>query len=239
MTRLLEVCVDDADGLAAAVSGGADRIELCSSLDLGGLTPSQSLMQAAARLPIPAYAMVRPRAGDFVFSPADIALMLADIDAIRAAGLAGVVLGANLLTGELDEPLLRQLVHRAAGLGMTLHRAIDLVPDLAPAVEFAVAEGFERILTSGGAPTALAGAKTLRQTFDAAAGRIAIMPGSGISAENLPQVLAIAPFPEIHASCSAHIPGIGGKTEELGFAGPTRRVTSADRVRALKAAVIA
>lgn len=234
MTILLEVCVDDADGLLAAFSGRADRIELCSSLELGGLTPQLSLMQMAARLPIPSYAMVRPRAGDFVYSSADIDLMLADIDTIREAGLAGVVLGASLADGRLDEALLVRLVEHAQGLGMTLHRAFDLVPDIAPALDFAAALGFERILTSGGAPTATAGATRLRQTFEAAAGRIAIMPGSGINAQTAPEILAIAPFGELHSSCSTYVPGVGGKAEELGFSPPRRRATSASHVTALK-----
>src|SRR5262245_37162108 len=92
---LLEVCVDSPQGLAAAIEGGADRIELCSALELGGLTPLPGLMKAAAAAPIPVYAMIRPRGGLFVFDEADEAAMMADIDAVRAAGLAGVVIGAN------------------------------------------------------------------------------------------------------------------------------------------------
>ena len=101
----LEICVDGADGLIAAVAGGADRIELCSALALGGLTPSPGLMTLAARAPVPVYAMIRPRAGDFVFSPAEIDQMRREIDAVREAGLAGVVLGARVpitLTSRAD-----------------------------------------------------------------------------------------------------------------------------------------
>ena len=126
---LLEVCIDSAQGLAAAIEGGADRIELCSALPLGGLTPSPGFMAFAARAPIPSYAMIRPRAGNFVFSKAEIDMMRGDIDAARAAGLAGVVLGANLESGALDEAGLWKLKEHAAGMGTTLHRAIDLVPD--------------------------------------------------------------------------------------------------------------
>ncbi|KAF8248797.1 CutC family protein copper transport [Wilcoxina mikolae CBS 423.85] len=234
---ILEVCVDDAEGLLAAVSGGADRIELCSALDLGGLTPSHSLMQRAALLPIPTYAMVRPRAGDFVFSPADIDLMLADIELIRTTGLAGVVLGANRADGSLDTEVLQCLVAHSKGLGMTLHRAFDLVPDFAEAVEFAISAGFERILTSGGALTALKGADCLRRAYDAAQGRISIMPGAGIKRENVRDILAIAPFTEVHSSCSEYIPGLDGKVRKLGFSAESRRVTSARIVAELKAIV--
>ena len=127
------------------------------------------------------------------------------------------------------------LVDRATGLGMTLHRAFDLVPDFSEAVDFAVDRGFERILSSGGARTALQGAVGLRQTFEAARGRIAIMPGSGVKPDNVRDILAIAPFTQVHSSCSEMLPGIGGKAEDLGFAMPSRRVTSQAKVAELKA----
>jgi len=238
MTILLEICVDDADGLIAAHEGGADRIELCSALELGGLTPQLSLMRLAARLPIPSYAMIRPRAGDFVLSPADLEAMLADIDTVREAGLAGVVLGANLGDGRLDEALLTRLVAHADGLGMTLHRAFDLVPDIRPAVEFAVECGFERILTSGGMTKAVDGIVQLQETVAAAAGRISIMPGSGVTAETVGAILAAGPFREVHSSASGHVASAGGKAETLGFATPQRRITSAEKVAALKAAIV-
>jgi copper homeostasis protein len=150
MTALLEICVADAASLEAAIEGGADRIELCSALELGGLTPSPGLMRLAAQAPIPVYAMIRPRAGDFVFSAREGEIMLADIEAVGGAGLAGVVLGASLPDGRLDEALLSRLHGHARGLGTTLHRAFDLVPDRPAALEAAIALGFERILTSGG-----------------------------------------------------------------------------------------
>ena len=106
MSVLLEVCVDSPQGLAAAIAGGAGRIELCSALELGGLTPVAGLMKAAAAAPIPVYAMIRPHAGHFVFDAADEEAMMADIDAVRAFGLAGVVIGANRQDGRLDMPLI-------------------------------------------------------------------------------------------------------------------------------------
>src|SRR5450830_141894 len=150
-TITLEVCVDNAVGLAAALTGGADRIELCSALDTGGLTPSFGLLRAASASPVPVVAMIRPRGGDFCFDEAEIQLMLDDIDAVAAAGLHGVVLGASLPDGQLDHRTLERLVHRAAahGLHCTLHRAIDLCPDLEQATVLAIALGFGRILTSG------------------------------------------------------------------------------------------
>ena len=119
---LIEVCVDCAEGLAEAVAGGADRIELCSALEVGGLTPSVGLMRTASGCGVPVYAMIRPRAGGFGFSQEDVAVMLADIAAAREAGLAGVVLGAMRGDG-LDGAMLGTLTVAAQGMGTTLHRA--------------------------------------------------------------------------------------------------------------------
>lgn len=226
---LIEVCVDSAEGLAEAVAGGADRIELCAALDLGGITPSAGLMQAAARCPVPVLAMIRPRAGDFVFSPAEVAIMLADIAAARAAGLAGVVLGASLPDGRLDDTVLARLTKAASGLDLTLHRAFDLVPDMAPALDLAAGLGFRRILTSGQAETAAEGRAGLEQCFALAGGRLAIMPGSGISAQTVPALRGL-PLTDLHGSCS-----VPGRAAPLGFGAPRR--TSAARVRDLRAAL--
>ena len=139
------------------------------------------MMQLAVRCGVPAYAMVRSRSGDFVYDEADLAALLADIDAIRAAGLDGVVLGASRPDGGLDDRVLRRLVERSRGLGLTLHRAIDLVPDVAPAVELAVELGFHRVLSSGRAATALEGLETLVAMKEVAAGRVSIMAGAGLT----------------------------------------------------------
>jgi copper homeostasis protein len=230
----LEVCVDDAAGVDAAVAGGADRIELCAALATGGLTPPPGLMAYAGKAPIPSYAMIRPRAGSFVFDAGEIDIMLWDIDAARRAGLAGVVLGASLPDGRLDEVLLRRLAEHGYGLGLTLHRAFDLVPDFAEAVEIAVELGFERILTSGGKKTALEGVDALAKVVDHAAGRISIMPGSGVSISNaglLRQRLGVS---ELHSSCSVAVREENARLVSLGFAGETARRTDASVVRALK-----
>lgn len=233
----LEVCVDDAEGLAAAIEGGAGRIELCSALSTGGLTPSAGLMHLAATAPVPVYALIRPRPGDFCFSPADIAAMTGDIAAARAAGLTGVVLGASLSDGRLDATTLGALIGAASGLRLALHRAFDLVPDIESAVETAVELGFERVLTSGGAPSALAGLAGMRAAHTAARGRIAIMPGAGINAGNIGAILSAVPVSDIHASCSAPAPAADPRALAFGFASPTARRTSAALVRALRDAL--
>lgn len=231
---LLEVCVDDAEGLDAAIEGGADRIELCSALQLGGLTPSPGLIAIAAQATIPVYAMIRPRAGSFVYSACEIDQMLREIDAIRAAGLAGVVFGVNQLDGSLDHEALARLKQHATGLGATLHRAFDLVPDIDEAVRIAIDLGFERILTSGRARTALDGLDDLERAFTAAGGEITIMPGSGLTAENVGTLLARLRVTEIHASCGAALPPPDENIMRLSFDDGMRRRTDKDRVAALK-----
>ena len=229
---IIEVCVDTSESLQAAVAGGADRIELCVALAVGGLTPAAGFMQQAAACGVPVLVMIRPRAGDFVWSAAEIAVMQADIAAVRAAGLAGVVLGASLRDGRLDLPNLGLLLKAAAGLCLTLHRCFDLVPDVGIALEQAIALGFHRILTSGGATSAPAGIDRLLALKAQAAGRIVILPGGGISAQT---VAALAPLAsdEVHSSCSvsrsADPAGVA-----FGFGPAETRITDAGLVRALR-----
>ena len=232
---LLEICVEDASGLQSAIAGGAGRIELCSALALGGLTPSPGLMAEAARSPIPVMAMIRPRAGGFVWSTEDLRQMKADIAAARNAGLAGVVLGASRPDGRLDEWMLTTLLNEAQGMDTTLHRCFDLTPDKPQALETAIQLGFHRILTSGGAGTAPEGADTLQTLFSQAQTRITLMPGAGIRPETLP-ALRHLPLREIHASCSMPQPEDAAVTT-LGFGPPERRVTSEPAIRALKTAL--
>jgi copper homeostasis protein len=234
----LEICVDDAAGLAAAISGGADRIELCSSLTVGGLTPTPGLMALAATAQIPVYAMIRPRPGDFVFSADDVATMETDIDAARAAGLSGVVLGATHADGSLDTAILKRLAARASGLGLTLHRAFDLAPDFPAAIDTAIALGFERILTSGGAARAIDGLDALRAITAHAAGRIAIMAGSGVTADNAKTLLALG-VTDLHASASRAIEIPPGRAADLGYVAPGMKRTDAELVAALKRAMAA
>ena len=217
MTRiLLEVCVDDPEGLAAARAGGADRLELCAALALGGLTPSPALVAEAARTGTPALAMIRPRAGDFTWTPAEVAAMESEIALLRAAGARGVVIGASLPDGRLDGATLARLLRAAEGLDVTLHRAVDLAPDPEEATALAVALGIPRILTSGGAPRAADGLPRLEAMFRAAAGRLTVMPGAGVSPETLP-ALATLPLREVHASCSVPLPTPAPLVAQFGF----------------------
>lgn len=230
---LLEVCVDDPTGLTEAIAGGADRIELCAALGIGGLTPSAGLMERAASTALPCYPMIRPRTGDFVFSAAEVAVMRADIRTARATGLTGVVLGASRADGSLDAATLATLIAEAEGLDLTLHRAIDLAPDVEAAVELAIKLGFRRILTSGGAGRAVQGIARLERMIATAAGRLVIMPGSGISAETWPR-LAHLRLTEVHASCAEPV-AAPAQVLAFGFATGNEKRTSRGQVAALKA----
>lgn len=231
---LLEVCVDTASGLDAALAGGADRIELCSALEMGGLTPSPGLLALAAARGAKARAMIRPRAGDFVFTRADAEMMRAEIDAVRQAGIEGVVLGANLPDGRLDIALLRELVEASQGLKRTLHRAFDLVPDLDEAVDQAVALGFDTILTSGRAPTAVEGLDDIVRAHERAAGRLVVMAGAGVSVETVDAILARARLGAVHGSCSRPAEEDTAPAARLGFVSALRRKTDEAKVRTLK-----
>lgn len=208
MRRKLEVCVEDVAGIAAAAAGGADRIELCAALAVGGLTPPLSLIRVAAASPLPVHLLARPREGDFVYSRVEAMLVAEDIRTAAEAGLAGVVIGASDRQRRLDVGLLAQWVgqarvlgaERGAPLSLTLHRAFDLCPDLPAALEDAIQLGFDRVLTSGGAPRAVDGAAMLQRLHEQAAGRIGILAGSGVNRATLPALLATG-IAEVHASC--------------------------------------
>jgi copper homeostasis protein len=234
MDVTLEVCVDTEDGLRQAVAGGADRIELCAALGLGGLTPSGGFMRAAAGCGVAVMAMIRPRAGDFVFSAGEEAQMAEDVTLARAAGLAGVVLGASLPDGRLDRAMLARLVAVARGMDLTLHRCFDLVPDMGQALDEAVELGFSRVLTAGGAMTAMEGIDRLIALQARAAGRIGVMPGAGIRPANAGRFAALG-FRELHGSCAREV-AVAGPAVALGFGPAVERRTSADEVKALRAA---
>jgi len=227
---LLEVCVDDAVGLAEAVAGGADRVELCAALGVGGLTPSAGLMEVAAGCGVPCYAMIRPRPGDFTFGIEEVAVMRRDIRAARAAGLPGVVLGAAR-AGRLDLGALGDLVAEAQGMDLTLHRVIDLMADVEMAVEQAVALGFRRVLTSGGARVAHEGVGRLAVMMQAAAGRLSVMPGSGVTVQTWPRLAGLG-VQEVHASCAV---AVGGRADAFGFVTGAEKRCDRVQVAALRA----
>ena len=237
MRRLLEVCVEDVAGIDAAIAGGADRIELCSALAVGGLTPPASLIAAAAQAPIPVHLLARPRDGNFAFTAAEAALVAADIRAAAEAGLAGVVIGASRADQSLDADLLAQWIAVARScdrpLSLTLHRAFDLCPDAPAGLETAIALGFDRILTSGGAPRAVDGIGTLARLVAAAGDRLTILPGSGIDSTTLPAILKTGAR-EVHASCRSPQGAVDAREIAFGFQTGPRLVTDPIKVAGLR-----
>ena len=236
---LLEVVVDTAAGLRAAADNGADRIELCAALAEGGLTPSIGLMKLAAETAngrgIPTRAMIRPRAGDFTYTADELHIMHHDIVAVAGCGLAGVVLGANQTSGALDEAALQGMVihAKAHGLAVALHRGFDLVPDPAEALEIAISLGIDTILTSGGAKSAAEGLDGLTALVRQATGRIEILAGKGVTADNVGAVLTVG-VTSVHASCSAPLPAHDNRAFALGYVSAGMRDTDARSVAHLK-----
>jgi len=196
-----EVCVDTIIGAMDAVKNGADRLELCDALGIGGTTPSAGIMKRASKLGVPVYAMIRPRGGDFIFNFEDMDVMLHDIDSCRKYGMTGIVIGATHENGALDTAKLARLVEQAGDMGVTLHRAFDVTPDTSEALEQAIDLGIERILTSGQRETALEGALKIKSVIDQADGRILIMPCTKINPPTLESLFKIIKVSEIHSSC--------------------------------------
>ena len=179
-----------------------DRVELCSALNAGGLTPSLGLMSCANGVRGKAHAMIRPRAGDFVYGARDIDVMREDIDAAKDAGLAGIVIGAATKERALDLDVLSDLIRHANGLCITLHRVIDTLIDPLWAIDCAVDLGISRILTSGQKTTAIMGAEFIAHMKEHAGNRIEIMAGSGVNAQNLATLVDKTGVHAFHSSAS-------------------------------------
>lgn len=239
MPATLEICVDGIAGLTTCLAAGVDRVELCSALDLGGLSPGLGLLQAAAqarRRQTALHVMVRPRAGDFIWSPAELSLICDEIAGLRGMGLDGVVIGANTADGALDQAALARMVQAAQGLHITLHRVVDLLPDPVQAVGVAARLGISRILSSGGAPCAIDGAATLARMVQAAAGRVEVMAGAGVTAALIPALARQTGATAFHASASRAGP-LDPRLAQMGFASHPPRETDPARVQALLGAV--
>ncbi len=161
----VEICVGDVASAIAAESGGADRVELCDNLLVGGTTPSAgTIAEACRRLSIPVHVLIRPRAGDFIYSEPEIAVMRHDIEVAKTLGAAGVVLGVLTRDATIDREQTAELVALARPLCVTFHKAFDQTAEPLEALDILIALGVERVLTSGGRPTALEGIETTRET---------------------------------------------------------------------------
>lgn len=222
----LEICVEDMAGVAAAIAGGADRLELCSALALGGLTPSPALIDRAVAGGLPVHVLVRPRPGGFVLDDAAAALVAADIREALARGAAGVVVGALTPDGRLDRDRLARFRDAARDGAAVLHRAVDLLADPADAVEPACALGYDGVLSSGGATQAMAGAATLARMVERARGRLAVIAGAGVAPGNVSALVAASGVRHVHGSAGGTVDEPDERLVRLGFAAPARRATS-------------
>ncbi|QEH34866.1 Copper homeostasis protein CutC [Aquisphaera giovannonii] len=196
---LVEICAGSLEAALDAGRGGADRVELCQDLAVGGVTPSAGdIAVACGTLDVPVHVLVRPRAGDFLPSEAEFQAMRHDVAASAALGASGVVLGILLPDGTIDRERTARLVDLARPLSVTFHKAFDEVPDHLEALETLIALGVDRVLTSGGRPSALEGAGMLRRLVEAARGRIAILAGGRIAATQLETILEGTGVREAH-----------------------------------------
>ena len=250
--RILEVCVDSTASALAAKAGGADRLELCADLAVGGTTPSAALVrQVKAETGLPVRALLRPRAGDFCYDRWELAQMEALAAELAAAGADGIVTGVLTPAGELDLPAMRRICDaaRAAArqegrtVDLALHRAFDVCRDAAACLEDACALGLATILTSGQAPDAFTGRALLAQLGAQAAGRIEILAGAGVNAGNIPALVREAGVAACHLSGKRAVPSRmtfrreGVPMGVPGFDEFTLWQTDADAIRAARAAL--
>jgi copper homeostasis protein len=203
---LLEVCVESVESAMAAQEGGAARVELCDNLLEDGTTPSAGMIEMARQhLRIGLYVMIRPRGGDFCYSDVEFEVMKKDVLIAKQLGADGVVFGLLKPDHNVDLERTRELVQLARPLRVTFHRAFDLAADSFRALEDIISLEIERILTSGHAKTALAGLPLITRLVQAAAGRVIIMPGSGIRPQNIRTILTASGAVEIHAGSAVSI----------------------------------
>ncbi len=197
---LVEAAVETLEEALAAERAGADRIELCANLRDGGTTPSAGLIAAlVGQTKLPVVAMIRARGGDFVYSDGEIDAMTRDIELAGEGSISGIVTGVLTDDGHIDVERTRTLVNAAAGLPVTFHRAFDSTGDLPDALEQLIQLGVSRVLTSGGAATALEGAGTIAALVDQARAWISIIAGGGIREHNVRDVVAQTGAREVHS----------------------------------------
>lgn len=239
MSVTYEICIDSTEGAVAAEQAGAHRVELCAALFEGGLTPPLGLIETTLKAvtSIRVHVIIRPRGGDFIYTPYEVDAMERDVVAAREAGAHGVVIGALTAGGGIDRPVVERLMRAAGDLSVTFHRAFDMTADPFAALAELIELGVGRVLTSGQEITVLEGAPLIADLVREAAGRIVVMPGGGITDRNVARIIDATGAREIHfAALSAEAspasyrnphPYMGGELRQPEY---QRLVTTADGV---------
>ena len=205
---LFEVCANSVTSAIIAQNGGAARVELCENLSEGGTTPSYGQIAVTRQhLNIPINVLIRPRPGDFLYTDIEFDIMRADVEYAIQAGCNGIVIGILDEEGNIDKVRCTELIGLAheSGLSVTFHRAFDVCRNYEQALEDIIAMGCDRILTSGGRTTAIEGSAMIAHLVEKAAGRIIIMPGSGINEANVKDLIEFTRVKEVHASAKLKV----------------------------------
>ena len=214
----LEICAHTLNSAVIAQEGGADRIELCAAIEIGGITPSPStLLEARRLLHIDICVLVRPRSGDFCYSDLEFEVLKKDIVFCKEHGMNGVVVGVLKPNQELDIKRMTELEKLARPMQIACHRAFDRTPDGIKAMEQLITMGYDRILTSGLQNSVGEGKLFLKELIEKAKGRIAIMPGNGVTVENVADILTVTGAQDIHMTAKNLIIGKQAESEGISF----------------------
>ncbi len=204
----LEICCDSVQSAIAAEKGGASRIELCGNLMEGGTTPSSGLLGLVRdRLRIPIHVMIRPRGGDFCYHDLEIEVMRRDIQMAKALGAEGIVLGLLRPEGSIDQLPAQELIALARPLKITWHRAFDMTVDPFAALEDLISLGVDILLTSGQQKAAVLGKDLIAKLHRQSVGRISLMPGGGVNADNILDLALTTGCRQFHSSARQQFPG--------------------------------
>lgn len=205
---MLEICIDGMASARAAAEGGADRVELCANLPEGGTTPSAGMIREVRRVfDGGLMVIIRPRGYDFLYSEDEMAVMLHDIGVARDAGADGIVIGCLKSDGRVDAERCEKLITAAGQMDLTFHRAFDMARDRSEAMEDIIRLGVRRILTSGGMPDVPQGMSRIAELVKAADGRVSLMPGGGVTEENIGEIVRATGVREIHLSARHAVSG--------------------------------
>ena len=218
--RIIEVCCSSLGEAREAAAGGARRIELCSAITCGGVTPSHGTIEAIAQanLNIDINVLIRPREGGFCFTEDEITTMCRDIEFCRKTGVHGVVIGALTHDGEIDIEACKRMIEAAGELSITFHRAFDVCRDPHKALEQTISLGCDRLLTSGQKPSAELGTELLAELVKQAAERIIIMPGAGINPQNIALIEQKTAAMEFHSTAAINNPDFAYRGADVSFA---------------------